>query len=167
MTENTTASIRIVDRPAQPYAAIPVRASLSEWGKVTTLVGEVLGWISAHGLELAGPPFFRYWTIGDHARPFSLAVGAPLDRAVPCEGSVVSGQIPAGKYATAIHRGHPDRLTSTLEALDQWLTREGIRPRHEVIDGEMNWSGRFEFYRTDPATEPDLERWEIEVAYLL
>lgn len=32
---------------------------------------------------------------------------------------------------------------------------------------EVVWDGRFEFYPTDPAVEPDPERWEIEVAYLL
>lgn len=165
--DNTITDPRIVARVTQPYVAIPAQASLSEWGEVTVLVGEVLGWVAQRGLEIAGPPFFRYWTIGDHTRPFRLAVGVPLLQAVPCEGRIVSGAIPAGRYATAVHRGHPDTLMRTIRTLDEWMERNDLRPRQEHSDGATTWSGRFEFYRTDPKVEPDLERWEIELAYLL
>lgn len=167
MSEETTSTLEISNRRSQPYVAIPVRASLSEWGKATALVAEVLAWIAERDLGLAGPPFFRYWTLGDHVTPFRLAVGAPVQRPVPCEGRIVSGEIPAGRYATAIHRGHPDRLISTIRELDEWLERERLRPRLGSVEGETTWIGRFEFYRTDPKEEPDLENWEIEVAYLL
>jgi len=167
MSGNTTTTVQIVERSAQPYVAIPVHASFSEWGKATALVGEVLGWIAERGLELAGPPFFRYWVLGDDVKPFRLAVGAPVTRSVPCEGRIVSGEIPAGRYATVIHHGHPDRMTETLRVLDEWLEQENLRPRLDTTDGETTWAGRFEFYRTDPQVEPDLERWETEVAYLL
>jgi hypothetical protein len=33
--------------------------------------------------------------------------------------------------------------------------------------GDEVWGGRFEFYLTDPAEQPDREKWSIEIAYLL
>ena len=50
MSGNTTTTVQIVERSAQPYVAIPVQASFNEWGKATALVGEVLGWIAERGL---------------------------------------------------------------------------------------------------------------------
>jgi hypothetical protein len=41
----------------------------------------------------------------------------------------------------------------------EWNNRG--KGREEVL------GGRFQFHLTDPAEQPDLERWEIEIAYQL
>jgi RNA polymerase sigma factor (sigma-70 family) len=74
------------------------------------LVGEVIGWLSRQGIEFAGAPFFRYWTIGDMDREFDLEVGVPVASVVSGDERVIAGFIPSGSYATMVHFGHPDRL---------------------------------------------------------
>ena len=148
-------------RAEQPYAAIPIKVTLKEWGRANALVGEVIGWLSRQGIEFAGAPFFRYWTIGDMDREFDLEVGVPVASVVSGDGRVIAGFIPSGSYATMVHFGHPDRLAESLEALQEWGTRQGLEWNSR---GEV-WGGRFEFYLTNPAEQPDLEKWSIEIAY--
>jgi effector-binding domain-containing protein len=163
----TPPAISVVVRPERPYVAIPARATLRQWGTVTPLVAEVFGWLGQRGVEPAGPPFFRYWVVGDAEREFDLEVGVPVARGVPCEGRVVSGTIPAGSYATLVHTGHPDRLVRSLAAMEEWRRRERVAWSMRRRGEAEVWGGRFESYLTDPAEQPDLERWSIELAYLL
>src|SRR5207247_5925227 len=115
---------------------------------------EVIGWLGQKGLDLAGPPFFRYWVIGDTEQEFDLEVGAPVARAVPCEGRVIGGSIPAGSYATLVHTGHPDRLVRSLATLEEWAARQGLAWSSRRRGDEEVWGGRFEFFLTDPAEQP-------------
>lgn len=152
------------ERQEQPYAAIPIRATLSEWGSVNALVLEVHGWLAERAIPPAGPLFYRYRLIGDRTeRRFDLEVGFPVAEPVEGDGRVVAGSRPAGSYAVRVHHGHPDSIAGTHLALVEW-TRERGRP--PVRDGEA-WVGMFEYYRTDPEVEPDPRRWETELAYLV
>lgn len=94
-------------------------------------------------------------------------MGAPIHREVSGDGRVKAGRVPAGSYATVVHVGHPDRLEESLDRLEGWIEDRGLKVAQHTRNGEVVWDGRFEFYPTDPAVEPDPERWEIEVAYLL
>ena len=152
-------------RGEQPYVAIPIRVSLREWGRANALVGEVFDWLARQGVPPGGPPFFRYRTIGGMDAPFDLEVGVPVARPLGGDSPVIAGHRPAGAYAVAVHTGHPDRLDGAHEELQAWVRDQDLR----VAMGEEGdvWEARFESFLTDPAQQPDLERWSIEIAYLL
>ena len=162
-------------RPEQPYVSIPISVTLREWGKANALVPEIIGWLTARGLPMIGAPFYRYRAIGDLDRPFELEVGVPVSTTVPGDGPadgpgdghVIAGSIPAGTYAVFVHHGHPDRLRDSLSMLEDWVRAQGLACDKAVVDDREVWAGRFEHYLTDPAVEPDLDRWSIEIAYLL
>jgi effector-binding domain-containing protein len=97
-------------RAEQPYVAIPIKTTLREWGRANALVGEVFEWLGQKGVEPAGPPFFRYWVIGDLDNKFEIEVGVLVRSAVSGDGRVISGSVPGGSYATLVHTGQPDRL---------------------------------------------------------
>ena len=165
MTNNNISDQKMEVRREQPYVAIPIKVSLREWGKANALIGEVFEWINQKGIEIAGPPFFRYWRIGDMDNKFDIEVGVPVGNSVSGDGRVIAGSIPSGKYATLVHTGHPDRLIHSLNALQQWGEREGIIWNNHKEENEEVWGGRFEFYLTDPIKQPNLEKWSIEIAY--
>ncbi len=150
------------ERTEEPYVAIPVRATLREWGEVNALVPEVFGWLRRRGIAPAGPLFYRHRIVGGLEEKFSVEVGVPVAAPVAGDGRVVAGAKPAGRYVVAVHRGHPDRIAAAHRALVAWAGREGVPLAR---DGE-EWLGMFESYRSDPAVQPDPETWETELAYL-
>jgi effector-binding domain-containing protein len=103
-------------RAEQPYVAIPIKVTLKEWSRANALLGEVIEWLGQNGVALAGPPFFRYWKIGNMDDEFDLEVGIPVGSPVSGDGRVIAGSIPGGSYATLVHTEHPDRLVHSLKA---------------------------------------------------
>jgi effector-binding domain-containing protein len=151
------------ERTEQPYVAIPIRATLREWGEVNALVPEVFGWLAARGLAPAGALFYRHRVIGGFDEKFSVEVGVPVAEPVEGDGRVIAGAKPAGRYVVAVHHGHPDGIAKSHLALVEWAGRAGVPL---AKDGEV-WGGMYESYGTDPEAEPDMDKWEIELAYLV
>lgn len=154
-------------RGEQPYVAIPIRVTLPEWGKANALVGEVFDWLAQRGIAPAGPLFYRYRVIGGGDEPYALEVGVPTAEPLAGDERVVAGTKPSGAYVTATHTGHPDRLDEAHDELQAWARERGSMLAMHQDDGRETWDGRFESFLTDPAKQPDLDRWSIEIAYLL
>ncbi|OLF06146.1 hypothetical protein BLA60_32940 [Actinophytocola xinjiangensis] len=152
-----------VERPEQHYAAIPIRATLREWGSVNALIPEVYGWLAERNIPPAGALFYRHVVVGGLTEKFEVEVGVPVAAPVVADGRVVAGRKPAGRYAVRIHHGHPDGVAATHEDLVAWATGQGRPP---VRDGDV-WVGMFESYLTNPDDEPDPDHWRTELAYLV
>lgn len=154
-------------REEQPYISIPIEVAMKEWGKANALVPEVFNWLATHGLEIGGPLFYRYWTIGGMSEAFRLEVGIPVKDAVSGDGRIIAGAIPGGRYATLVHHGHPDGLTRSMEKLERWITEQQLTVKKAREGDKDVWEGRFEYYLTDPAVQPDPSQWYIKLDYLL
>ena len=149
-------------RTEQPYVAIPIRATLREWGEVNALVPEVFAWLERRGIPPAGALFYRHRVIGGMDEKFSVEVGVPVAEPIEGDDRVVAGAKPAGRYVVATHHGHPDGIAKAHQALVDWAAREGVPL---AKDGEV-WGGMFESYLSNPAEQPDPDTWETELAYL-
>ncbi|TWT27881.1 GyrI-like domain-containing protein [Planomicrobium sp. CPCC 101110] len=166
-------SIKYINEPAiehlpeTPYVGIAVKATRLEWEKVIELAEALVDWLEKKKIEPAGPLFYRYWVIGSEVEAFHVEVGVPLDQMVKGDEQVLSSMIPGGSYATAVHQGHPDHLAKSLNELEIWAKKEGLEFDKRWEDEIEIWSGRFECYLTDPEIEPDPEKWEIRISYLL
>jgi effector-binding domain-containing protein len=153
----------VQQRTEQPYVAIPIEATLREWGEVNALVPEVYGWLAARGVTPSGAVFYRHLVVGGFDEKFSVAVGVPVPEPLEGDGRVVPGAKPAGRYVVAVHHGHPDGIAKSHQALVAWAAEQGVPLAKE---GDV-WGGMYESYRTDPAVEPDPGKWETELAYLV
>lgn len=134
---------------------------------MNALVPEVLGWLAARRIPLVGPPMYRYWVVGDADTEFRLDVAAPVAEPVDGDDRVRPGSVPVGRYVTAVHTGHPDRLASSLRTVEDWATGQGLTFDTWRTGSEVVWGARVEAFPTDPRVEPDRNRWSIEVAYRL
>jgi effector-binding domain-containing protein len=153
---------KLEQRKAQPYIGIRSQISRQELGIVLPpLSGEVFAWLEKQGVERAGPPFWRYFIV-DMEKNLEIDVGVPVPIALPGERHFIADILPAGRYATALHTGHPDELEQATASLLAWAEGRGIEWR---MDGER-WGGRIEWYLSDPATEPDTYKWRTELAFL-
>ncbi len=156
----------ITERAEQPYVAIRAHVTMRELGEVAHRIGDVFGWIASHGLAPAGPPFFRYIVI-DMERQLEVEVGVPVQAVVDGDDQVISGVIPAGRYATVIHVGPPDSLMGATAALLDWAADQSLRWDMTVGDDGEHWGARLENYLTDPREQPDMTKWETELAFRL
>jgi effector-binding domain-containing protein len=161
-------SFRIETRPESPTVGITETITMTEFGKVADRLSELVGWLAERGTHPVGPPFFRYHVI-DMATRLVVEGGFPVpdDAALAPAGDATVGVIPAGRYVTTLHHGHPDQLVDVTGALLSWAATEGLTfDRHDTEAGDA-WAGRFEFYLTDPAEQPDMAEWDTELAFKL
>src|SRR4029077_16430943 len=107
----------IVTRPEQPYAAIRVRVSMADLAAVVPPLNQaVFVRLGKQGTPPAGAPFWKYNVI-DMAAKLEIEAGVPVAAAVAGDDRVVTGVLPAGRYATLTHVGHPSALVAATGAL--------------------------------------------------
>jgi effector-binding domain-containing protein len=163
-----SAAPEIVTRTAQPYVAIRGHVTMAEIGAFAVRTPEVFAWLGAHGIAPAGPPFLKYNVI-DMMRQLEIDNGVPVAAPVNVEGDGegVPGFLPAGRYATLTHVGHPSELMEATKALLDWAAGQGLTwDMSPDADGER-WGSRLEIYLTDPREEPDMSKWVTQLAFRL
>ena len=161
-----SAAPEIVTRADQRYVAIRASVPMAGIGGLGERLGEVFGWLGARGLAPAGAPFFKYNVI-DMERELEVEAGVPVAAAVDGDDHVVSGVLPAGRYATITHVGHPSELMEVTRALLDWAAGQGLRWDMSPADDGERWGCRLEIYLTDPSQEPDMSKWETQLAFRL
>jgi len=146
--------------------AIRGRVSMAEIGAFAVRTPEVFAWLGAHGLPPAGPPFMRYNVI-DMTRELEIDNGVPVAAPVEGDAEVIAGVLPAGRYATLTHVGHPSELMAATKALLDWAAEQGLTwDMSPSADGER-WGSRLEIYLSDPREEPDMSKWVTQLAFRL
>ena len=158
---------RIVEREEQPYVGIRSRVPMAGLGPaIDRSFPQVFDRLAAEGIPSAGPPLVRYNVI-DMERELDIEVGVPVSWPPPDRGQFVSGTLPAGRYGVITHTGPYEGLVGANEALQQWGEANGLRWAMSASSAGDRFESRFESYLTDPAEEPDPQRWVTEVAYLI
>jgi effector-binding domain-containing protein len=156
----------IVERPDQPYVGIQRSITMTTFPEIADRLPELFGWLGRRGIAPAGAPFFRYHLI-DMARELRVEAGIPLAAAVEGEGEIAAGVLPAGRYVRTTHQGHPQELLGVTADMLAWAAGQGLRfDKADTEQGEV-WGCRLEFYLTDPAVEPDMNKWEHELLFRL
>jgi effector-binding domain-containing protein len=156
----------VVDRAEQPYVAIRRSVTMGTIPEAADRIPDVLAWLGTRGIEPAGPPFLKYDLI-DMDRKLELEAGWPTASAQPDDGEVVSAVLPAGRYATVVHRGHFSQLYGITAALLDWAAQQGLEWDLADTAGGQRWGCRLEEYLTNPAEEPDPAKWETRLAFRL
>jgi effector-binding domain-containing protein len=158
---------KIERRAEQHYVGIRSHVAMSEIATVLPpLISEVFAWLGQRHVTPAGPPFFRYRVV-DMSGRLDIDVGVPVATSVPGDHRVIADTLPGGLYATVIYTGNPAQLVEANASLQQWGSRKGLK--WQTSEGERGtmWASRLEIYLTDPATEPNPNKWQTEIAYLI
>ena|SRR5690349_834054 len=154
----------IIDRPAQPYVAVRGLITMQTFHLIADRFPEVFGWLAQRGIEPTGAPFFKYNVI-DMSHEMQLEAGVPVAHAVVADGSMFGAELPAGRYVTLTHRGHPQELVGVTGGLLAWAAERGIEWDSAPSDRGEQWAARLEFQLTDPRVEPDMNKWETQLAF--
>jgi effector-binding domain-containing protein len=154
---------KILELEAQPYVAIKASVTMNDIAAVIpSLIPQMFAWLGARGVPPAGAPFTRF-TVIDMERQLEIEVGIPVATPVPGDGRVHADVLPAGRYATLTHTGHPHGLMDAHAALQRWAADKGLRWQ---VSGNT-WGSRLEVYLTNPEEEPNQANWQTEVTYRL
>jgi effector-binding domain-containing protein len=158
---------KVVQRADQPYVAIKALVTMETLGAVVPpLNGEVFGWLAKQGAVASGAPFWKYNVI-DMERQLEVEAGTPVTTAMAGDDRVLAGVIPGGKYATVRYTGHPSGLADATTALLNWAAEQGLTWDLTKTGEGDRWGARLEIYETDPAQEPDMDKWVTELAFRL
>ena len=123
-----TAVLRGIVRPAGIPAFL---------GHAFSVVAEGAG---ACGAQLTGPPFARY-TMGPGT--FAITAGSPVDRALPQQSGVESGELPGGRALRILHVGAYEVVGAAYQAGESWLAAH-----HKAHQGDP-----WECYLDEPEVE--------------
>ena len=158
--------LEIVDRPAQPYVAVRRTVTMQTFPEIADRLPGLFGWLAERGVAPVGPPFFRYLVI-DMERELDVEAGVPVAAPVDGDGEVLAGELPAGRYATTTHVGHPDELIAVTGAFQDEAAAQGLTFDTTETERGTRWGCRLELLLTNPAEQPDLNKWETTLAYRL
>lgn len=146
--------IRLVQRTEQPTAVVREKVPMNElpefFGRA---YGAVMSAAQQQGVQLAGPPFGRYLNMPTDS--VDVEAGFPVSAPITASGGVAAGTLPACQAFEATHTGPYDTLSTTYDAIQDRMTEEGFNPA-----GSM-----WEYYLSDPATEPDSSTWKTLVVW--
>jgi effector-binding domain-containing protein len=159
-------NLEIVDRPAQPYVAVRRTITMQTFAEIADRLPGLFGWLAERGVAPAGPPFFRYLVI-DMERELDVEAGVPVAEPVDGDGEVFAGELPAGRYATTTHTGHPDQLIAVTGAFLDEAAARGLVFDATETDRGTRWGCRLELLLTNPAEQPDMNKWETTLAFRL
>jgi effector-binding domain-containing protein len=105
--------------------------------------------------------------LGFMMRQLEIDNGVPVAAPVDGDGDIIAGVLPAGRYATVMHVGHPSELIEATKALLDWGAEQGLTwDMSPSADGDR-WGSRLEIYLTDPREEPDMSKWVTQLAFRL
>ena len=166
MTTTSPVEPVIAERPAQPYVAIRRLVTMQTMHEIADRIPDVFGWLGSRGVVPSGAPFLRYNLI-DMEGELEVEAGVPVDAPVASDEPILAGVLPAGRYVTVRHCGHPDGLIDVTAAVLAWAERRGLG--WDVTDTErgQRWNCRLEIFRTDPREQPDPNNWETDLAFRL
>lgn len=156
----------VQERRAQPYVGIRERVTMRTLGKIGDRIPELFGFLGGQRIEPAGALFLRYGVV-DMDGEFEVEAGVPTAEAVAGEGDIYAAELPAGRYVARTHHGHPDGLFEVWHAALAWAAERGLDSDVTATDAGERWGCRLETFRTNPAVEPDLNKWETEVSFRL
>lgn len=98
-----------------------------------------------------GPPFARYGRLS-HSK-FAVEAGFPTEEELSPTGEVVASSLPGGPAAVATYVGPYEQMEPAYEALANWIVEHGGEPQGDP----------WEVYFSDPAQEPDPQKWRTEI----
>jgi effector-binding domain-containing protein len=160
---------KLLKRDAQPYAGIRTRLARNELSEfVPRTLSELVAFLRRHRVSIIGAPLIRYLVVDYNTGEVEVDVGVPIESTtLPADDRGHAAQIPAGTFATVIHRGSYDALVKTTGALLDWGKEKNVK--WQVIEERKvtRWNARVEHYQVGPPDEPDPKNWQTEIAILV
>lgn len=157
----------VEERAERPWVGVAMTAELAHWNRVNAYVPKIYAALAAAGGIPLGGPIYQYHRLKTAAEPMDITVSVPVAAPLELGEGFATGVLPAGRYIVARPDGGPDVLEAVHAELWQWAGDQGLELAIDERQDGILWHARTEQFLTDPQSEPDRSRWDVEVAYLL
>jgi effector-binding domain-containing protein len=157
----------IIELPERPYAGVRRTITMTTFGLIADRIAELIGWLAERGQQPADAPFLRYEEIDMTNDRLVVQAGVPVAVPVEGQGDIFAATLPAGRYLTESHHGHPDQLVGVIDRVLRSAGEQGLTLDMTEKGGTEHWGCRLELYRTNPAVEPDPGKWDIDLQFRL
>lgn len=155
----------IVERAAQPYVALRRQVSIPFGSVATKTMKQLQKAIKAQGIQGTGAAIFKYNIV--KMPELEIEFGFEVEAPATVTGELLSGTLPAGRYAQLVFLGPYRHLYKVNGALIDWSREQGlVFDSAAAPDGE-HFVSRVELYPNGPADEPDPEKLQTVVAIKL
>lgn len=114
---------------------------------------QIFGYCMQNNCAMAGHPMARYVDFGQAMVTVDCII--PLQEAAEGNGEIMAGELQSGTVAFTTHSGPYEELGETYTAIEKWIQEQGMK-----VSGPP-----WEWYITDPSSEPDPKKWQTEVYY--
>ena len=126
--------------------------------EMTNIHGKMYGQISQfmeeNEIDMADSPIVIYHFWSDSI--IDIEAGIPIQDSLPIiHSSIKVSKLNAGNVVTAVHYGPYERLVETYDGINEWMRKNKV-----TVIGPP-----WEQYITDPATEPDPDKWQTAVHF--
>lgn len=151
---DTNPQPRMIHTVEQPTAVVHERVPMDG---LTEFFGRAFGTVMAaaqmQNAQLAGAPFALYR--GMPTQTVDVEAGFPVNADFLESEGVAKGSLPEAEAFEALHIGPYDTLQKTYGIIQEHMKAEGFTP------SDTMW----EYYLSDPATEPDPTKWQTRVVW--
>lgn len=154
---------KIVECLERHYISIAATIPMNEIGNTAEKLYKKLDlWLFEYNNGKTGIPFIKYNTI-DMARLLKMEFGYIVENEVIGSDDIITGKLPAGRYAIITNIGPYDELLDVNAVLIGWAKQRGIIwDSKQTSEGE-SFSCRIEIYRSDEIRQPDPIMWQTDV----
>ena len=155
----------VVEYAARPYVALRRQVVMPIGKDATETMDRLLGEIEAQGIQGTGAAIFKYNVV--KMPELEMEFGFEIQMAQKTTGELISGILPAGRYAELTFMGPYSYLTKVNGALIDWSRQNGlVFDMHPDADGD-HFVSRVEFFPNGPQDEPDPDKLKTIVAIKL
>ena len=121
------------------------------------LYGLIMAEIGKQKLQMSGPPFVHYLDYDEATGHSNYVAGIPVVQAGEDTEVVHSVSYAEMKVVRALHTGPYEEFVNSYAEMEEFIKENSLE-----VTGEG-----FEFYLTDPGTEPDPKNWKTLIAFPL
>lgn len=152
----------VVMREAEPYLAIRAQGPMAKLPEFAPpLFARLHRWMSDNTIAPGMSGFFRYRRFC--GSDVELEVATTTREAAEGGGEVIAGELPAGRYAHAVHTGPYDRLYDAFLMLEGWMGGRGLTPAGQYGPDGARPECQMEIYRVTPMQGDDPLEWKTDI----
>jgi effector-binding domain-containing protein len=121
------------------------------------LYGLIMAEIGKQSLQMSGPPFVHYLDYDEATGHSNYVAGVPVVRAGEETDEVHPRSYKEMKVVQAMHTGPYEEFVNSYAEMETYIEENSLK-----VTGQA-----FEFYLTDPGTQPDPNKWKTLIAFPL
>ena len=132
------------------------RGTMEEMGaQMGPMFMDLMTAIHEQGLQMAGDPFCHYTSYDEGTGIADYLVGIPTLASGKNAGKIQARSYPEMEAVMAVHSGPYDDLSVSYGKLMEYVEANRL---------DVKWES-FEFYHTDPESEPNVTKWKTLIAF--